>query len=147
MFCVRADAIRVELVEGGRRKGGGGMGGMLTAMRGCRKGGRPAPDKPAASGLAALFLSGYGTRITPAYLGNWVAGLLKRCGIDKGGSTHLFRHSFATHLVETGASMHTVQALLGHKNINTTMVYLHLTHRSEQDCRKLVETLCAGLPR
>jgi site-specific recombinase XerD len=57
------------------------------------------------------------------------------------------RHSFATHLVEAGASMHTVQALLGHKNINTTMVYLHLTHRSEQDSRKLVETLCRELPR
>jgi len=37
--------------------------------------------------------------------------------------------------------------LLGHKNINTTMVYLHLTHRSEQDCRELVEKLCRDLPR
>ena len=64
-----------------------------------------------------------------------------------GATVHSLRHSFATHLVEAGASMHTVQALLGHKNINTTMVYLHLTHRSEQDCRKLVETLCRGLPR
>ena len=62
-------------------------------------------------------------------------------------TVHTLRHSFATHLMEAGAAIHTVQALLGHRHVETTMVYMHLTHRSEQDSRALVEGLCRELPR
>lgn len=59
---------------------------------------------------------------------------------------HTLRHSFATHLAEAGASILTIKSLMGHKNINTTMIYMHLTHRTEEDSRELVEQLCRELP-
>jgi site-specific recombinase XerD len=62
-------------------------------------------------------------------------------------TVHTLRHSFATHLIEAGAPIHAVKELLGHQQIDTTMVYLHLTHRTQQDCRNLIQALCQGLPR
>ena len=57
----------------------------------------------------ALFLSGYGTRISPAYLGNWVAKQMKKVGIPALGSCHRFRHSCATDMLEGGADIRYIQ--------------------------------------
>ena len=70
----------------------------------------------------------------------------KELGIPD-ATVHSLRHSFATHMMESGASLHTVQRLLGHKKIETTMTYLHVTHQSREDTRALIEALCQGLPR
>lgn len=61
-------------------------------------------------------------------------------------SVHSLRHSFATHLLEAGAHLHTIQKLLGHKQITSTMVYLHLTHQTTKDALQLMDQLCRQLP-
>lgn len=61
-------------------------------------------------------------------------------------SVHSLRHSFATHLLEAGAHLHTIQKLLGHKQITSTMVYLHLTHQTTRDALNLMDQLIQGLP-
>jgi integrase/recombinase XerD len=81
----------------------------------------------------ALFLSGYGTRLTKAFLGTWVSRLMKQADVSKPGSCHLFRHSCATHMLEGGADIRYIQAMLGHARLDTTQIYTHVSIRALQE--------------
>ena len=84
----------------------------------------------------ALFISTSNTRLTPRSIERIVKSYAIKAGITRKVTPHVIRHSFATDLLENGADLRSVQALLGHANIATTQVYTHITDKHLREVHK-----------
>jgi integrase/recombinase XerD len=74
----------------------------------------------------ALFVNDYGEPVAPDYLASKVRRYMDEAGIDKPGSCHLFRHACATHMLDNGADIRFIQAMLGHAALSSTERYTHV---------------------
>ena len=75
----------------------------------------------------AIFVNRLGSRLSTRSVGRMLEKYLAKAGLDRRTTPHTLRHSFATHLLDRGADIRSVQELLGHRSLVTTQVYTHLT--------------------
>ncbi len=93
---------------------------------------QPAPGSDA-NDKAAMFLNRFGKRLTTRSVGRMLEKYLKQTGLNRLTSPHTLRHSFATHLLDGGADLRSVQELLGHQSLTTTQIYTHVSTKRMRD--------------
>jgi integrase/recombinase XerC len=91
--------------------------------------------------IGPLFLNRNNGRLTPRSIARVLDRLVRQCGLLVPASPHTLRHSFATHLLDAGADLRTVQELLGHESLSTTQKYTHVS------IDRLMETYDKAHPR
>jgi len=89
--------------------------------------------QPKLSTEKGVFLNQRGTRLTTRSVGRILESHLLRVGMMHAASPHTLRHSFATHLLDRGADLRSVQELLGHRKLTTTQIYTHVTQERLRD--------------
>lgn len=114
-----------------------------TALHRYLDGGRPALQARSHHGLerSAVFLNKRGQRISRQSVWEIIRRCAQRAGISKPVHPHTLRHCFATHLLEGGADVRTVQELLGHASVTTTQIYTHISRN------ELIESYRLAHPR
>lgn len=88
---------------------------------------RKLPKGQSANPQTPTFTNRFGRRLTTRSVGRMLEKYLTQTGLDNRTSPHTLRHSFATHLLDHGADIRSVQELLGHKSLQTTQIYTHVT--------------------
>ncbi len=88
-----------------------------------------------------LFEGQYGGKYSATSAGKVLAKIIEQCGVPKRGGLHSLRHSFATHLLESGTDLRYIQELLGHSSSKTTEVYTHVSNKYLQQIKSPLDDL------
>ncbi len=119
-----ADALAAYLAEGR----------PALAARAAERGGRPGRDgKWLSRRPSALFLNRFGQRLSISMFTRTLSRYAKKAGIGHPVTPHMLRHSFATHLLDGGADLRSVQELLGHEQVSTTQIYTQVSQAQLRD--------------
>ncbi len=90
---------------------------------------RQTDNSPSATDGDAMFLNRFGRRLSARSVGRMLEKHIAAAGLDQLTSPHTLRHSFASHMLDGGADLRSVQELLGHKSLTTTQIYTHVSTR------------------